>query len=110
MFLAGLLVLLHHDLTVHSPLPGKGLVHFPVRKRVRCRTRDLHQSLLVKLNHAQQMAHALPAPPPAPEVTPEVISAIKISFAPQAVVEVDIFNGMTRCFHHLPTILYFWGT
>lgn len=49
-FCAGLLVLLHHELTMNAPLPWRVQVHVPVRKRVQCRTRDLHQSLLVKLN------------------------------------------------------------
>ena len=45
--------MLHHDLTIQAPLPFRVGLHLPVRKRVQCRTRDLHQSLLVKLNRAQ---------------------------------------------------------
>lgn len=50
----GLVVLLHHQLTLRlgaSPQSAHTL-HVPVRKRVECRTRDLHQSLVVKLSQA----------------------------------------------------------
>lgn len=49
---AGLAVLLHHELTVPCGFfkkDKKMLLHMPARKIVRCRTRELHQSLLVKL-------------------------------------------------------------
>ena len=49
---AGLAVLLHHELTVPCGFFKKDkkiLLHMPARKIVRCRTRELHQSLLVKL-------------------------------------------------------------
>ncbi|KAK9809768.1 hypothetical protein WJX73_004442 [Symbiochloris irregularis] len=51
---SGLVVLLHHQLTLQLGASQ----HFapsltvPVRKRVECRTRDLHQSLVVKLSRA----------------------------------------------------------
>ena len=38
---AGLVALLHHQLAL--PLSGTVRVHVPVRKRVECRTRDVHQ-------------------------------------------------------------------
>lgn len=46
-----------------TPLPWPMQIHVPVRKRVQCRTRDLHQSLLVKLNRAQLQQPAQPATP-----------------------------------------------
>ena len=47
-------MLLHHQLSMRVPLSTTDrTVHLPVRKRVACRTRDLHQSLLVKLSRAQ---------------------------------------------------------
>ena len=50
---AGLVVLLHHQLTMRMGLGDHGYtVHLPVRKRVECRTRDLHQSLIHKLSRA----------------------------------------------------------
>lgn len=43
-------MLLHHQLSMR--VGGKWPLHLPVRKRVECRTRDLHQSLIVKLSRA----------------------------------------------------------
>lgn len=56
----GLAALLHCELAVDVRLPGAAAplttLHVPVRKRVECRTRDLHQSLLVKLARAAARA------------------------------------------------------
>ena len=52
---AGLNVHLHHNMTVHLTAPRTQYAYdlqVPLRKMVECRTRDLHQSLLVKLNRA----------------------------------------------------------
>ena len=52
---AGLNVHLHHNVTVHLSAPRTKYAYdlqLPLRKMVDCRTRDLHQSLLVKLNRA----------------------------------------------------------
>jgi len=46
---------LHHNATVHLKAPRTQYAYdlqVPLRKMVECRTRDLHQSLLVKLNRA----------------------------------------------------------
>lgn len=46
---------LHHNLGLHLHVPRVPWaydVQVPLRKMVDCRTRDLHQSLLVKLNRA----------------------------------------------------------
>ena len=46
---------LHHNVTVHLSAPKTKYAYdlqLPLRKMVDCRTRDLHQSLLVKLNRA----------------------------------------------------------
>lgn len=46
---------LHHNMTVHLTAPRTQYAYdlqVPLRKMVECRTRDLHQSLLVKLNRA----------------------------------------------------------
>lgn len=43
-------MLLHHQLSMR--VGAKRSVHVPVRKRVECRSRDLHQSLIVKLSRA----------------------------------------------------------
>lgn len=46
---------LHHNLPVHLHVPKVPWAYdlqVPLRKMVDCRTRDLHQSLLVKLNRA----------------------------------------------------------
>ena len=61
-------MLLHHDLTMQVPLPYHNMLRIPVRKRVQCRTRDLHQSLLVKLNRAQTQPQCpqRPSTPPKP--------------------------------------------
>ncbi|DBA93880.1 TPA: hypothetical protein ACH3X3_013925 [Trebouxia sp. C0006] len=51
----GLNVHLHHNATVHLKAPRTQYAYdlqVPLRKMVECRTRDLHQSLLVKLNRA----------------------------------------------------------
>ena len=50
------------------PLPVHNMLRVPVRKRVQCRTRDLHQSLLVKLNRAQTQPQCpqRPSTPPKP--------------------------------------------
>lgn len=46
-------MVLHQKQTVRVNLLGKTyMVKVPTRKTVECRTRDLHQSLLVKLNRA----------------------------------------------------------
>ena len=77
--LAGLLVLLHHELTMKAPLPWRVQVHVPVRKRVQCRTRDLHQSLLVKLNRAQLQTtspQATPVSSPAPTHAESSVEAV----------------------------------
>lgn len=53
--LAGLNVHLHHNYSVHLHAPRTQYeydLQIPLRKMVDCRTRDLHQSLLVKLNRA----------------------------------------------------------
>lgn len=81
-FCAGLLVLLHHELTMKAPLPWRVQVHVPVRKRVQCRTRDLHQSLLVKLNRAQLQAtspQATPVSSPAPAHAESSVEAVCFS-------------------------------
>lgn len=60
----GLTVLLHHELTVRVGLfrkEKKVLLHVPARKIVRCRTRELHQSLLVKLGSCLLEKTELPA-------------------------------------------------
>lgn len=52
---AGLNVHLHHNYSVHLHAPRTQYeydLQVPLRKMVDCRTRDLHQSLLVKLNRA----------------------------------------------------------
>ena len=52
---AGLNVHLHHNYSVHLHAPRTQYeydLQIPLRKMVDCRTRDLHQSLLVKLNRA----------------------------------------------------------
>lgn len=52
---AGLNVHLHHNYSVHLHAPRTRYeydLQVPLRKMVDCRTRDLHQSLLVKLNRA----------------------------------------------------------
>ena len=46
---------LHHNYSVHLRAPRTQYeydLQVPLRKMVDCRTRDLHQSLLVKLNRA----------------------------------------------------------
>ena len=51
----GLNVHLHHNMTLHLKAPSTQYAYdlqLPLRKMVDCRTRDLHQSLLVKLNRA----------------------------------------------------------
>lgn len=81
---AGLLVLLHHELTIQTLLPFKALLHVPVRKRVQCRTRDLHQSLLVKLNRAQLhltgAEQATPAAPVKPLHAERSLGAVRSRF------------------------------
>ena len=57
-------VLLHHELTVRVGLftkKKKVLLHMPARKIVRCRTRELHQSLLLKLGSCLLEKTELPA-------------------------------------------------
>ena len=50
----GLVVFLHHSLALAVwPVSAEHAVRLPARKRVECRSRDLHQSLLVKLNQAR---------------------------------------------------------
>lgn len=45
---------LHHSLALALwPVPADHSLRLPARKRVECRSRDLHQSLLVKLNQAR---------------------------------------------------------
>ncbi len=77
---AGLTVLLHHELTVRVGLftkTKKVLLHVPARKIVRCRTRELHQSLLVKLGSCLLEKTELPAgsaPQPGAHIVKEVPS------------------------------------
>ena len=55
LYVAGLNVHLHHNYSVHLRAPRTQYeydLQIPLRKMVDCRTRDLHQSLLVKLNRA----------------------------------------------------------
>ena len=55
LYPAGLNVHLHHNYSVHLHAPRTQYeydLQIPLRKMVDCRTRDLHQSLLVKLNRA----------------------------------------------------------
>ena len=55
LYVAGLNVHLHHNYSVHLHAPRTQYeydLQIPLRKMVDCRTRDLHQSLLVKLNRA----------------------------------------------------------
>ena len=55
LYVAGLNVHLHHNYSVHLHAPRTQYeydLQIPLRKMVDCRTRDLHQSLLAKLNRA----------------------------------------------------------
>ncbi|KAK9808775.1 hypothetical protein WJX72_003363 [[Myrmecia] bisecta] len=55
----GLVVLLHQALTLRLHMGAMSqILRVPARKRVECRTRDLHQSLLVKLNRAMSLQAA----------------------------------------------------
>ncbi len=50
---AGLTVHLHHTQTLHVQARARQVnIKLPARKHVECRSRDLHQSLLVKLSRA----------------------------------------------------------
>jgi hypothetical protein len=56
-------VVLHHELSLRLGWPsaaggGKLRLHVPARKLVACRTRELHQSLLLKLGRAGAAAAA----------------------------------------------------
>lgn len=62
-YAAGLTVVLHHELSLRlgpraSPDGSKLRLHVPARKLVACRTRELHQSLLLKLGRAGAAAAA----------------------------------------------------
>ena len=85
---AGLLVLLHHNLTLPFAVGKKKHVYVPVRKRVKCRTRDVHQSLLVKLNRAQNKQ---------PQNVPLVVPMKPKASAPSINVVNSFFWAWSSC-------------
>ncbi len=81
----GLVVFLHHSLALPVwPKTSSHALRLPARKRVECRSRDLHQSLLVKLNQARAQYNG-PESHHTPTFKPNAIEAVTPVRSPSSI-------------------------